>query len=85
MRVTFSLPAEVVRDDAYVLGDFNDWQPAHALAQQKDGSWRVTIPLEAGRSYEFRYLVDGRRWLNDEEADRTARNPFGEDNSVIMT
>jgi hypothetical protein len=41
--------------------------------------------LEAGRAYEFRYLVDGSRWLNEEEADRTERNPYGADNSVIMT
>ena len=85
VRVTFSLPAGVVRDDAYVLGDFNDWQPSHALSRQKDGTWRVTIPLEPGRAYEFRYFVDGSRWLNEAEADRTERNPYGDDNSVIMT
>jgi hypothetical protein len=29
--------------------------------------------------------MDGSRWLNEEEADRTERNPYGADNSVIMT
>jgi hypothetical protein len=85
IRVTFSLPAGVVREDAYVLGDFNQWQASHALAAQKDGSWRVTIPLEPGRAYEFRYLVDGSLWMNDSEADRFERNPYGEDNSVVIT
>jgi 1,4-alpha-glucan branching enzyme len=85
VRVTFSLPAGAVREGAYVVGDFNDWQPAHALKEQSDGSWRVTIPLEPGRSYEFRYLVDGDRWVNEDEADRFERNPFGEENSVIVT
>ena len=85
VRVTFALPAEVVREGAYVLGDFNDWQPAHALKEQKDGSWRVTIPLEPDQAYEFRYFVDGREWVNDSDADRFERNPFGEENSVLLT
>lgn len=85
VRVTFSLPAEEVQQDAYVVGEFNDWQPSHALTEQKDGSWRVTIPLEPDREYAFRYLVDGSRWVNDETADRYERNPFGEENSVIIT
>lgn len=85
VRVTFGLPPDAVREGAYVLGDFNDWQPAHALKAQKDGSWRVTIPLEPDRAYEFRYLVDGEKWVNDSEADRFERNPYGDENSVIFT
>ncbi len=84
VQVTFSLPAGVVRDAAYVVGDFNQWQTSHALAAQKDGSWRVTIPLDPGRAYEFRYLVDGSRWVNESEADRFERNPYGEENSVVV-
>jgi 1,4-alpha-glucan branching enzyme len=85
VKVTFSLPADVVQEDAFVLGDFNDWQPAHALKAQRDGSWRVTIPLEPDREYEFRYLVDGRQWVNDSAADEFRRNPYGDDNSVVVT
>jgi len=85
VKVTFELPADTAGSDAYVMGDFNDWRKTHPLKTQRDGSWRVTIPLEPNREYAFRYLVDGERWVNEPAADRYERNPYGEDNSVIIT
>ena len=40
--------------------------------------------LEAGREYEFRYLVDGTVWHNDWYADKYVTNVFGSENSVIV-
>lgn len=84
-QVTFILSAEVEGDAAYVLGEFNDWQPTQAMKRQKDGSWRATVELEPGRAYAFRYRVSDQMWLNDPEADGYAPNPYGEDNSVVTT
>lgn len=84
VKVTFSLPADVARDSVRVVGEFNDWEGV-GLARQKDGTWKTTVALPPGRQYEFRYLIDDERWINDPAADRYSRNPFGDDNSVIET
>ncbi len=31
----------------------------------KNGDFSATLSLEAGKSYRFRYLLDGKRWEND--------------------
>lgn len=84
VKVTFTLPPETASDSVRVVGEFNDWEGTR-LDRQADGSWRTTVALSPGREYEFRYLVDEQRWVNDPSADRYVRNPFGEDNSVVST
>jgi hypothetical protein len=84
-KVTFALPVEVEGDTIHLMGEFNDWQTSHALRRHKKGNWRVTVDLEPGSEYQFRYLVDEQRWLNDPEADAYSPNPYGEENSVVIT
>lgn len=84
VKVTFELPADAARESVRVVGEFNAWEGTR-LEHQKDGSWRTTIALSPGRQYEFRYLIDNERWLNDPRADGYVRNPYGEDNSVVST
>ena len=68
-KITFSLPAEIVADasSGLLLGEFNNWnkEQGFSLKRSKDGSMKTTVELEAGRSYEYRYLLDGGRWVND--------------------
>src|SRR5512141_3128745 len=84
-RVTFVLSSQPNADHVHVAGDFNDWQASTPMKRQKDGSFRATVELEPGREYQFRYLVDGNNWVNDEAADGYVPNPFGADNSVVRT
>jgi hypothetical protein len=50
----------------------------------KDGSFSLSADLETGRSYQFRYLLDGNMWINDESADAYQPSGFGDSqNSVI--
>jgi Carbohydrate-binding module 48 (Isoamylase N-terminal domain) len=82
--VTFSLPADVDADSVALCGDFNDWSAeATMLERGDDGSWLVFVPLEPGRSYRYRYLLDGQRWENG-QADRYEPNPYGDVDSVIV-
>lgn len=85
VKVTFVLPPEVEGDTVHLMGEFNDWQASHAMRHQKDGSWQITVDLEPGGEYPFRYLVDGQRWLNDPQADKYVPNPYGDQNSVVVT
>lgn len=83
-KVTFELPAEVGATKAYVCGDFNDWSTtATPLKRRKDGSLAVTVALETGRQYRFRYLLGDGEWENDWAADDYVRNEFGGEDSVV--
>lgn len=84
VNVTFDLPAAMQADEIALCGDFNSWSTIETkLKRAKSGVWRVTVPLQAGRSYRYRYLLDGVRWENDWGADGYAPNPFGTYDSVV--
>lgn len=82
-KVTFSIQAEDTENVA-VVGSFNDWsETATPLKKLKNGTFKETLDLESGISYEFRYLVDG-NYVNDEEADSYVWSDFaGAENSVL--
>lgn len=82
-KVTFSIQAEDAENVA-VVGSFNDWsETATPLKKLKNGTFKETLDLESGVSYEFRYLVDG-NYVNDEEADSYAWSDFaGAENGVL--
>jgi hypothetical protein len=84
VRVTFELPPEVQGNIVHLVGDFTGWEGV-PMKRGDDGGWTTTVDLAPGRSFEFRYLVDGERWENDWDADRYVRSPFGHDNSVVDT
>ena len=87
-RVTFILPAEAAEAarSVFLVGDFNNWdKEATPLKLKADGSWEVSLNLETGREYLFRYLVDANRWENDWNADKYSPTPYGDsDNSVVL-
>jgi 1,4-alpha-glucan branching enzyme len=75
-------------DDASAIslvGDFNDWKPAaHPMKKRKDGAWAVTMRLPNQKRFEYRFVVDGRHWIEDQQADAVVPNPFGGHNSVVI-
>lgn len=85
MLVTFQLPDTLQADSVHLVGDFNDWDKRSLPLNRTrpNGLWEVTIEVERGRTYHFRYLVDGDVWQNDWDADGYAINPFGGNNSVL--
>jgi len=83
-NVTFTLDPRVDAQTAAVCGEWNDWSPsADVMRRDADGGFSVTVELEAGRAYRFRYLLDGVRWDNDWAADAYLPNSFGGDDSVV--
>jgi 1,4-alpha-glucan branching enzyme len=87
-KVTFRLPKIAVTDakNAYVVGDFNDWNMyASPMKKLKSGDYTITVELEPGREYQFRYLIDETKWENDWFADKYVKSPYGDsDNSVVI-
>ena len=53
------------------------------MYRDAEGGFSVTVDLDAGRAYRFRYLLDGQRWDNDWAADAYEPNDFGGDDSVV--
>jgi len=83
--VVFTLPGDVQADNVVLCGEFNDWSCENiVLERDDDGSWRAAVALEPGRSYRYRYLIDGERWENPWQADAYVPNPFGSDDAVIV-
>lgn len=71
---------------AQLLGDFNNWdKSAEPMTRLKSNDFTTTLELETGKEYQFRYLIDGSVWKNDDQADYYVSNAFGEENSVVST
>lgn len=88
-KATFTLPLEAAPEAKKValVGEFNDWNVEKAIPlkkQTKAGVFKALVELESGKSYEFRYLIDGETWENDWDADAYVATPFGEENSVVV-
>lgn len=87
-KVTFVIPSMEFGkpDTAFLVGEFNEWSmDSLPMKKLKDGSFKLTIDLETGREYQFRYLLDGERWENDGVADKYAYCSFGNcENSVVQ-
>jgi 1,4-alpha-glucan branching enzyme len=85
-KVTFELPQESAGEQVSLCGEFNEWSPERTpMTKRKGGRFSVTLTLQGGRSYRFRYLVDGQRWENDPAADGYLPNDYGTEDSVITT
>lgn len=85
VRVTFELSSTLWAERINLVGEFNDWDTtATPLTRSRsDANWKVTLELPAGRRYRFRYLVDGKQWMNDWLADDYVENPYGSYDSVV--
>lgn len=85
-KVKFTLPAEAAQDaiDVRVLGDFNNWSWENGYKMQlKKSEYVAEVELQAGREYQFRYLIDNHIWENDWNADAYVPTVFGVYNSVL--
>lgn len=87
LNVTFELPSTVWAEQVALVGEFNNWdkQRDFLIQDRNDAIWRITLELEVGRHYQFRYLVNGVDWHNDWSADAYVPNQQGTDNSVVIT
>ena len=85
-KVTFRFTNEIAQgaERVTLVGDFNNWdEGALEMKKLKSGEFTSLIELEKGKSYQFRYLVNGKDWYNDLEADSYVTNSFGAENSVV--
>jgi 1,4-alpha-glucan branching enzyme len=87
VRITFRVSHYIWADTISLVGEFNDWDAqSHPLRRSRDdGEWHISLLLKANSSYRFRYLVDGKEWMDDDHADGYEPNPYGGFDSVVST
>ncbi len=86
-KVTLTLPVEAARNakKVSVIGDFNDWNgESHPMKKFKTGEFKITLSLEKGQEYQFRYLLDGKDFENDWEADKYVQSPVSQEENSVM-
>jgi len=85
VRVTFTVPAAAASEQVAVVGEFNGWDAGKGSMKldAKSGAWTKGVSLKPGAAYQFRYLVDGKTWRNDEAADAYVPNEFFSENGVV--
>jgi RHS repeat-associated protein len=69
----------------WLAGDFNGWQAANSQMTNNNGTWSITIPLQLGASYQYKFIVDG-QWVSDPNNPNTipAGGPSTHNNSVCQ-
>lgn len=86
-KVTFRLPIQALPPETvsvHIVGDFNAWsEKASPLTLKKDGVFAATLYLTPGKTYQYRYLINNSKWINDPFAEKNVANPYGGENSVI--
>lgn len=66
-----------------IAGDFNKWKVGkNILKRQENGIWTIEIPLKPG-TYNYMFVVDGKVWVSDPNAEAYQDDGFGYKNSVM--
>jgi len=86
-KVTFKLAKKFVNsaNEVNLVGEFNNWDKQRTpMKKLKNGDFSVTVNLDKGSNYQFKYLIDNKEWINEPEADQYAANEFQGENSIVI-
>lgn len=81
VKVKFTLNAEAKKVE--LLGLNNEWKKGLAMTKKKEGIFTAEVNLPKDSQHEFKYFVDKKVWLNDDQAEGQTANVFGTTNSVL--
>ncbi|HEU0252431.1 MAG TPA: isoamylase early set domain-containing protein, partial [Pyrinomonadaceae bacterium] len=72
-------------DSVAVAGDFNNWSEVATLLQRNgSGLWSTEIVIPRSGRFEYKFVVNERRWIEDPSNGMKALDQFGGFNSVIV-
>ncbi len=81
VKVKFTLTTDAKKVD--ILGLNNEWKKGVSMTKKKEGVFSAELNLPKETSHEFKYFLDKKIWLNDEQADAETANVFGTTKSVL--
>lgn len=68
-----------------VAGEFNGWSgTASPLARNSSGLWSTEIVLPRAGRFEYKFIINGRRWIEDPNNGMKAPDNHGGLNSVLV-
>lgn len=85
VEVTFEVDAADASSKVAIVADFLDWQPEPMKKVAKSNRFKFKTRLPKDAEFQFRYLFDDQKWVNDPQADQYIANGFGEDNCLVST
>ena len=66
VRVTFSAPPIEGCRALYLVGWFDEWkESAFPMTRIEDGGWELTLELDRGCEYLYRFRTEDGTWLSD--------------------
>ena len=68
-----------------LVGDFTAWRKDTILLYKTgDAEWRVDIPLLSEGSYQYKFLIDDKKWVEDPLNPNKENDHYGGFNSVLI-
>ena len=68
-----------------LVGDFTAWQKDMiVLHKVEEGFWRIDIPLLSEGSYQYKFLIDDKRWAEDPQNPLKENDHYNGLNSVLI-
>jgi 1,4-alpha-glucan branching enzyme len=84
VTVEFRVPVDHLDATAvHLVGEFNDWSLTDTPMVRSGTHFVVSLRLATGRTYRYKFLIDGRQWENDWHADAYVPNEFGGNDSLL--
>lgn len=67
-----------------LAGDFDEWTKPFALRRNSEGLWTTEIKTPKAGRYQYKFIVDERRWIEDPSNGMKAVDNHGGLNSVLV-
>jgi 1,4-alpha-glucan branching enzyme len=86
-KVTFRLDKKVIgpAKKASVAAEFNGWKVDKTpMKPLKNGDFTVTVILDKGREYQYRYVVDDQHWVTDDAADKYVQSGIANAQNAVV-
>ncbi|MEJ6952549.1 pullulanase [Natronospora cellulosivora (SeqCode)] len=82
-EVLFTYQAGIDLSSVHLAGTFNNWSSdSTEMLEVEDRVYQVTLSLPPGR-YEYKFVIDGFRWIRPRDAENYTDDGFGGQNAVI--
>jgi len=68
-----------------VAGDFNAWEITRTpMKSLKSGDFTVSVNLPKGRAYQYRFVIDGSRWVTDDGAEELVYCDYAQGHNAVV-
>ena len=82
-RLVFVYHDDTARSVA-LAGDFNGWTESLALRRNSDGLWMIEIKTPNAGRYQYKFIVNEKRWIEDPSNGMKTADHHGGLNSVLV-